>query len=157
MRRCSSRFRGAYVGRAIGDPDSFADVLDRDVHWRGVVSGIFSNVTPIDRRRGSGIKRAIEARRQRSTRHRAVSAVLDVHDLVLARIDDRMQLAGSWAGSSALRSPGRGHLRDFEFCCRAGVLRTKGVPLATKDLTGLLPAADLEATSRGSLTMCGRP
>jgi ketosteroid isomerase-like protein len=32
--------RAAYARLAAGDPDSFAEMLDPDVHWRGVVSGI---------------------------------------------------------------------------------------------------------------------
>ena len=32
--------RAAYARLAAGDLDSFAEVLDREVHWRGVVSGI---------------------------------------------------------------------------------------------------------------------
>jgi ketosteroid isomerase-like protein len=32
--------RAAYARLAAGDPGSFAEVLDPDVHWRGVVSGI---------------------------------------------------------------------------------------------------------------------
>ncbi len=32
--------RAAYARLAGGDLDSFAEVLDPDVHWRGVVSGI---------------------------------------------------------------------------------------------------------------------
>jgi hypothetical protein len=31
--------RAAYARLAAGDADSFAEVLDRDVHWRGVVRG----------------------------------------------------------------------------------------------------------------------
>jgi hypothetical protein len=34
------QLRAAYGRLAAGDPDSFAEVLDPDVHWRGVVSGI---------------------------------------------------------------------------------------------------------------------
>jgi hypothetical protein len=32
--------RAAHSRLAAGDPDSFAEVLDPDVHWRGVVIGI---------------------------------------------------------------------------------------------------------------------
>jgi ketosteroid isomerase-like protein len=35
------QLRAAYARLAAGDPDSFAEVLDPDVHWRGVVSGVF--------------------------------------------------------------------------------------------------------------------
>jgi hypothetical protein len=35
------QLRAAYGRLAAGDPDSFAEVLDPDVHWRGVVSGVF--------------------------------------------------------------------------------------------------------------------
>jgi ketosteroid isomerase-like protein len=35
------QLRAAYSRLAAGDPDSFAEVLDPDVHWRGVVSGVF--------------------------------------------------------------------------------------------------------------------
>jgi hypothetical protein len=34
------QLRAAYARLAAGDPDSFAVVLDREVHWRGVVRGL---------------------------------------------------------------------------------------------------------------------
>jgi hypothetical protein len=34
------QLRTAFGRLAAGDPDSFASVLDPDVHWRGVVSGV---------------------------------------------------------------------------------------------------------------------
>ena len=42
------QLRAGYRRLAAGDPDSFAEVLDPDVHWRGVVSGVFASATPTD-------------------------------------------------------------------------------------------------------------
>jgi ketosteroid isomerase-like protein len=38
--------REAYARLAAGDPDSFADVLDADVHWRGVARGVIRTRHP---------------------------------------------------------------------------------------------------------------
>jgi hypothetical protein len=38
--------REAYARLAAGDPDSFADVLDADVHWQGVARGIIRKRHP---------------------------------------------------------------------------------------------------------------
>jgi ketosteroid isomerase-like protein len=35
------RIRAAYAALATGDVDSFAEVLDDEVHWRGVPRGWF--------------------------------------------------------------------------------------------------------------------
>ena len=34
-----SRIRDAYAALATGDVDTFAEILDDEVHWRGVPSG----------------------------------------------------------------------------------------------------------------------